>query len=78
MHHHTEERTDIFTNNFSNPKRRVNSRLIKRITKLEEEEIKDVLLVDMGLSVEFLARHMEENVDFSNESANMGNFVATM
>ena len=83
MHHRATERADLFLYNFLHTSERIDSMLLKQNNQLADEN--KHILCQIILAVEFLAKqglafrgHPDDNVDFSSEDTNRGNFVATL
>ena len=83
MHHRATERADLFLHNFLHTSERIDSMLLKQNNQLADEN--KHILSQIILAVEFLAKqglafrgHRDDNVDFSSEDTNRGNFVATL
>ena len=83
MHQHAAEQADFFKQNFRNPAKRIDSRLMKQNVQ-QEEENKEILR-QIVLAVEFLAKqglplrgHRDDKVNFANEDINRGNFIAVL
>ena len=83
MHHRATERVDLFLHNFLHSSERIDSMLLKQNNQLADEN--KHILCQIILAVEFLSKqglafrgHRDDNVDFSSEDTNRGNFVATL
>ena len=82
MHRHTEERVDLFLQNYRRSDTRVDTQLMKQQQQVAEEN-KEVLR-QIVLVVQFLAKqslpfrgHRDDKVDFCDDT-NRGNFVVTL
>ena len=83
MHRHATEKVDFFVRGFQDPSERIDIRLLKQ--QAEQEKINKEVLRLIVLAVEFLAKqglafrgNNDDKVDFSDESFNRGNFIATL
>ena len=83
MHQRALELADLFKQNFKNPAKRIDSRLMKQ--KVQQEEENKEILRQIVLAVEFLAKqalplrgHRDDKVDFTNKDINRGNFIAVL
>ena len=83
MHRHAKQLAECFKLNFHNPECRVDTRIMQQ-QKLQAEENREVLR-HIALAVEYLAKqrlplrgYRDDSVDFSCETVNTGNFIATL
>ena len=83
MHQRSTERADLFLRNYQHSNERIDSRLLHQSNQLAEEN--KHVLSQIVLAIEFLAKqglsfrgHRDDKVDFSDDSSNRGNFIATL